>query len=237
MLFIAAGFYYMNKADPDCGTTFSWTTKAFGPWAGWLGGWAALIAQIIVIANLSQIAGEYSFLLVGADSLAASTFWVTVVGVIWIIVMSWICYVGIEASAKTQYFLLAAEIITLFLFAVVALWKVYTSDPVELGPPVPELAQPAQHLVQQRSRRGGARRDLHLLGLGLDGERQRGDRGLDPDARRGRDPEHDHPRRHLRRRGDRGHLLPRARSSSRTTSSTCWRPSGGTSSARRSTSC
>ena len=66
MLFIAAGFYYMNKADPDCGTTFSWTTKAFGPWAGWLGGWAALIAQIIVIANLSQIAGEYSFLLVGA---------------------------------------------------------------------------------------------------------------------------------------------------------------------------
>ena len=120
----------MNKADPDCGTTFSWTTKAFGPWAGWLGGWAALIAQIIVIANLSQIAGEYSFLLVGADSLAASTFWVTVVGVIWIIVMSWICYVGIEASAKTQYFLLAAEIVTLFLFAVVALWKVYTSDPV-----------------------------------------------------------------------------------------------------------
>ena len=129
MLFIAAGFYFMNKADPDCGTTFSWTTKAFGPWAGWLGGWAALIAQIIVIANLSQIAGEYSFLLVGADSLAASTFWVTVVGVIWIIVMSWICYVGIEASAKTQCFLLAAEIITLFLFAVVALWKVYTSDP------------------------------------------------------------------------------------------------------------
>ncbi len=130
MLFIAAGFYFMNKADPDCGTTFSWTTKAFGPWAGWLGGWAALVAQIIVIANLSQIAGEYSFLLVGADSLAASTFWVTVVGVIWIIVMSWICYVGIEASAKTQYFLLGAEIVTLFLFAVVALWKVYTSDPV-----------------------------------------------------------------------------------------------------------
>ncbi len=129
MLFIAAGFYYMNKADPDCGTTFSWTTKAFGPWAGWLGGWAALIAQVIVIANLSQIAGEYSFLLVGADSLAESKFWVTVVGVIWIALMSWICYVGIEASAKTQWFLLGAEIVTLFLFAVVALVKVYASNP------------------------------------------------------------------------------------------------------------
>ena len=130
MLFIAAGFYYLNKADPDCGTTFSWSTKAFGPWIGWLGGWAALIAQVIVIANLSQIAGQYSFLLVGADSLAANVFWVTTVGVIWIIAMSWICYVGIEASAKSQYVLLGAEIIALFAFAAIALYKVYTSNPV-----------------------------------------------------------------------------------------------------------
>ena len=129
MLFIAAGFYFMNKADPDCGTTFTWSTKAFGPWVGWLGGWAALIAQVIVIANLSQIAGQYSFLLVGADGLAGSTFWVTTIGVIWIIGMSWICYVGIEASARSQYFLLGAEIIALFAFAAVALVKVYTSDP------------------------------------------------------------------------------------------------------------
>lgn len=129
MLFIAAGFYYMNKADPDCGTTFSWSTRAFGPWVGWMGGWAALIAQIIVIANLSQIAGQYSFLLVGADGLAESTFWVTFIGVVWIIVMSAICYVGVEASARSQYVLLGAEIVALFAFAAVALVKVYTSSP------------------------------------------------------------------------------------------------------------
>ncbi len=136
--------------------------------------------------------------------------------------MSWICYVGIEASAKTQYFLLAAEIITLFLFAVVALWKVYTSDPVGLDPPVAELAQPAQHLVEQRPRRGGACRDLHLLGLGLDGQRQRGDRGLVAHARRRGDPEHDHPRRHLRRRRDRRSRVPRPAVPRRTTPTTCW---------------
>jgi hypothetical protein len=39
MLFGAAGNYNLNKTDPDCGTTFSWATRAFGPWAGWLGGW------------------------------------------------------------------------------------------------------------------------------------------------------------------------------------------------------
>jgi amino acid transporter len=49
--------------------------------------------------------------------------------VLWIAVMPWICYVGIEASAKTQWFLLGAEVIILGLFAVVALGKVYFSNP------------------------------------------------------------------------------------------------------------
>ena len=67
MLFIASAYYYMNRADPDCGTTFSWVTRAMGPWAGWMGGWAIVVADIIVMANLAQIAGLYSFLLVGWD--------------------------------------------------------------------------------------------------------------------------------------------------------------------------
>ena len=60
MLLIAAAYYYMNRADPDCGTTFSWVTRAMGPWAGWLGGWAIVVADIIVMANLAQIAGQYT---------------------------------------------------------------------------------------------------------------------------------------------------------------------------------
>jgi len=130
MFLIALAFKYLNQADPDCGTTFSWGTRAFGPITGWLGGWGVIYADVLVMASLSQIAGSYTFLLFGADSLAASTFWVGVAGVIWILLMSLICYVGVEASAKTQWFLLAAEIVALALFAVVALVKVYTQDPV-----------------------------------------------------------------------------------------------------------
>lgn len=33
MLLIASAFYYLNKVDQDCGTTFSWVTRAMGPWA------------------------------------------------------------------------------------------------------------------------------------------------------------------------------------------------------------
>src|SRR3712207_4854727 len=40
MLLIASAFAALNRVDPDCGTTFSWVTRAMGPWAGWIGGWA-----------------------------------------------------------------------------------------------------------------------------------------------------------------------------------------------------
>jgi amino acid transporter len=129
MLLVATSYYYLNRVDPDCGTTFSWATKAFGPVSGWIGGWAIIVADVIVMANLADIAGRYSYLLVGADGAANSKYAVMLIGVIWIIVMTWICYVGIEVSAKLQWFLLAAEVITLVIFAVVALYKVYFDAP------------------------------------------------------------------------------------------------------------
>ncbi len=137
MLCIALAYNYLNRADPDCGTTFSWVTKAMGPRSGWMGGWAIIVADVIVMANLSQIAGLYSFQLFGKSN--PSTFWVTVIGVAWIVVMTWICWRGIELSARTQQFLLGAEFVTLMLFAIVALIKVYAgsappaSSHVELG--------------------------------------------------------------------------------------------------------
>jgi len=130
MLLIAYGFKYLNQADPDCGTTFIWGTRAFGPATGWLGGWGILYADVLVMASLSQIAGSYTFLLFGADKAAASRLWVGVAGVVWIILMSAICYVGIEVSAKTQWFLLAAEVIVLTVFAAVALGRVYFGHPI-----------------------------------------------------------------------------------------------------------
>jgi amino acid transporter len=59
MLFIAVAYQQLNRVDPDCGTTFTWATRAFGPHAGWMGGWAIVAADIIVMANLAQIAGQY----------------------------------------------------------------------------------------------------------------------------------------------------------------------------------
>ncbi len=44
MLLIAFAYRELNNAVPDCGTTFTWGTKAFGPWVGWMGGWGVAVA-------------------------------------------------------------------------------------------------------------------------------------------------------------------------------------------------
>ena len=64
MLFIAFAYRELNNAVPDCGTTFTWGTKAFGPWVGWLGGWGVAVAGMVVLANLAQIAGIYFWALI-----------------------------------------------------------------------------------------------------------------------------------------------------------------------------
>jgi amino acid transporter len=128
MFLVAAGYYYMNKADPDCGTSFSWVTKAMGPQLGWIAGWTIVVADVIVMANLAQIAGLYTFELFSWTAAAESTAAVTAVGVVWIAIMTAIVVIGIELSARTQVGLLAAEIITLAVFAVVALIKVYAGS-------------------------------------------------------------------------------------------------------------
>ncbi|HET9171075.1 MAG TPA: APC family permease [Actinospica sp.] len=126
MLFIAFGYQGLNRIDPDCGTTFTWGARVFGPKTGWMGGWAIIVADVIVMANLAQIAGQYGFQLVGAYGLAASAGWSEVAGIVWIALMTLICYIGIEVSARMQVALLSIELLMLGVLSVTALVKVYS---------------------------------------------------------------------------------------------------------------
>jgi amino acid transporter len=128
ILFVSVVYRFLNLADPDAGTTFAWTTRAIGPQVGWVNGWAIFLADIIVMASLAAIASNYTFLLFSSGG-APSNFWLIVAAVVWIAVMTWICYRGIELSARIHTFLLSLEIFTLALFVVVALVKVYANNP------------------------------------------------------------------------------------------------------------
>jgi amino acid transporter len=124
MLLIALACYHLNRVDPDCGTTFSWVTRAMGPYAGWMGGWSIIVTDILVMPSLAAVAADYSFELFGLNY-HPHTVAVPLVGAAWIAIMTLICYLGIEISARTQQLLLAAELAILMLFAGIALFHVY----------------------------------------------------------------------------------------------------------------
>ena len=126
MLLTSIGYSELNKADPDCGTTFTWATRAFGPKTGWVGGWAIIVADVLVMASLAQVASQYVFLEFNAKGIGgnATSGWVLLGGIIWIVLMTAICYVGIEVSANFQKALLSIELVMLVVLSVVALIKV-----------------------------------------------------------------------------------------------------------------
>ena len=147
-------YYYLNRADPDCGTTFSWVTRAIGPVTGWIGGWA-------IIDRGRHRDGEPR-----PDRRAATRFllvrrrtaWRTAragcrsSASLWIAVMTWICYVGIEVSAKTQWFLLGAEVVDpRDLRGRRAREGLHPDIPIGSDPPVALVAQPVRHLVDERA--------------------------------------------------------------------------------------
>src|SRR5215470_9801667 len=126
MLLTSIGYSEMNKADPDCGTTFTWATRAFGPKTGWAGGWAIVAADVIVMASLAQVASQYVFFEFNANGIGANptSSWVLLGGIIWIVLMTAICYVGIEVSANFQKILLSIELIMLLVLSITALIRV-----------------------------------------------------------------------------------------------------------------
>lgn len=120
MFFIAFAYRELNRAVPDCGTTFTWATKAFGPWVGWMGGWGVAVAGIIVLANLAQIAGIYFWLLIGQEELSETVWVTTLTGVVFIAGMVYVSYRGVEIGEKLQNVLLGVQYLALALFVVLA---------------------------------------------------------------------------------------------------------------------
>ena len=128
MFLIASSFLYMNRADPDCGTSFSWITRAIGPRTGWLGGWAICTTGIIVVGSLADVAAYYFYDVAGLDGLRDSKTVVTITALAIIAVMTMVCVLGTELSAHLQRWLIGAQVVALLIFAGVALVKVAAGD-------------------------------------------------------------------------------------------------------------
>jgi len=127
MFFIAAAFFYMNRVDTDCGTTFSWVTRGMGPWMGWMGGWAICTTGILVIGSLADVSAYYLYDLLGLTGgetasgnpkpLFKNDAAVAIGAVVIIVVMTSICVIGTEISAKLQRFMTLGQVGILLFFA------------------------------------------------------------------------------------------------------------------------
>src|SRR6476659_7225784 len=100
MLLVAFAYKELSQDTPDCGTTFTWGTKAFGPWIGWIGGWGLAVSAIIVLANVAEVAAIYLYNFLGLDSLADNPVATVSLGCFFIISMTLISARGIVVSER-----------------------------------------------------------------------------------------------------------------------------------------
>ncbi|RYP82127.1 APC family permease [Nocardioides guangzhouensis] len=130
MFFAAYAYRELNKVAPDCGTSFTWTTKAFGPYVGWLGGWAAIMATVIVLSNLAGVAVQFFYQFLGdlTDTGAIGDLWenrgVNVVTcLVFLAIATWVAYRGITTTERVQIVLVLFQLAVLLVFAIAAFAK------------------------------------------------------------------------------------------------------------------
>ena len=128
MVLIAAAFAAMNRVDPDCGTTFSYVTRAMGPWGGWIAGWAITMTGVLIVGSLANVGVVFALRTLDVDSLADSKPVVLVLTVALILLMTWLSVLGTELSARLQNGLILAQTAALLVFAGVAFYRGVTGD-------------------------------------------------------------------------------------------------------------
>lgn len=128
MLLVAFGYRELNRRMPDSGTSFTWATRAFGPWIGWMAGWGLVAATILVLSNLAGVAVDFLFLLLaqisGNQAVAdlASVTWINIaVCLLFMLGATTISYRDMQTTQKLQYVLVTFQVVVLLLFVIVAI--------------------------------------------------------------------------------------------------------------------
>lgn len=127
MFLTAYAYRELNRALPDCGTSFTWATKAFGTYTGWMCGWGAIVATVIVLSNLAGVAVSFFYLfiarLTGVDEiadLAANKLVNIITCLAFVAVATFIAYRGITTTKRVQTVLVVFQMIVLVIFVVAA---------------------------------------------------------------------------------------------------------------------
>ncbi|WP_285318392.1 APC family permease [Pseudarthrobacter sp. lyk4-40-TYG-27] len=135
MILVSLAYRELNADSPDSGTTFTWVTKAFGPWIGWMGGWGLLAANIIVLSNLAGVAVDFFYLFLSqvtgsaeladlADNKALNV----ITCFVFVALAVWVSYRGMHTTKMVQYSLVGFQLLVLGLFVAMAFANWSTSE-------------------------------------------------------------------------------------------------------------
>lgn len=145
MLLVALGYRALNSAMPDSGTSFTWATRAFGPWVGWMAGWGLIAATVLVLSNLAGIAVEFLFqsigILVGDPGIAdiADNKFVNILVCLGFMALAtFISYRGMTSTKVFQYVTVIFQMAVMVWF-VVAMFA-GAADPANTEGRTPELS-------------------------------------------------------------------------------------------------
>ncbi len=145
MLLVAIGYRALNSAMPDSGTSFTWATRAFGPWIGWMAGWGLIAATVLVLSNLAGVAVEFLFqsisILVGDPSIAdiAQNKLINIAVCLGFMALAtFISYRGMTSTKIFQYLTVIFQMAVMVWF-VVAMF-IGAADPANTEGKMPELS-------------------------------------------------------------------------------------------------
>jgi amino acid transporter len=141
MLLVAFGYRELNSRMPDSGTSFTWATRAFGPWIGWLAGWGLIAATIVVLSNLAGIAVDFFYLMLSQifqnpsiAELTTNPFVNVVTCLAFMLGATLISYRDMQTTQKLQYVLVGFQLLVMVFFGIVALIHVGAGDAFDALP-------------------------------------------------------------------------------------------------------
>lgn len=141
MLLVAFGYRELNSRMPDSGTSFTWATRAFGPWVGWMAGWGLIAATIVVLSNLAGIAVDFFYLMLSQifqnpdiAGLTSNPFINVITCLAFMLGATLISYRDMQTTQKLQYVLVGFQLLVMVLFGIVAFAHVAGGDAFDALP-------------------------------------------------------------------------------------------------------
>ncbi|MDQ2942524.1 MAG: APC family permease [Candidatus Dormibacteraeota bacterium] len=132
---IAVAYYYLNRADPNCGAAYTWASKALHPSVGFMNGWLVILTDVLFMSFAAPQAGAAMIDLLNAWGLSnigefeiSSSVWYAnylgvFFGVLFLGLVTYMVMVGIKVAANFQWVLLSIEYLIVLGFSILGFFK------------------------------------------------------------------------------------------------------------------